>query len=1850
VIKCWFFIVIYLLPEYLCSARQVFYCQLTNDALMKKLFTFNLKKSTRFLGFIFLLLLCTDAFSQTICRPVSQTNSEGGILCVGLNVDSPENAYDNLGLSTFATLTNAVGVGCFVEETLTLNQTLQAGDQILIYLGTGSGLLDVGLLSNVSLQAKLSGVNVGSRTALNSPLLNLSLLAGINIGYVTYTVTAPTNQIQIQVGGLLSLLVNLRLYDVRLQFAAPAITGGTSQTICSGTAATLIAVPQSGTTVAWYDSATSTAALATTNTFTTPVLTATTTYYIGVSRANGCESNQRIPVVLTVANPVAPAISSTGTSICSAGATQQTTLSVVNPIPGTTYNWYDVASGGTSLASGTSYSPTVSVGTTTFYVEAVIGSCVSSGRTQVNVVSNAVPAVPTALTQSVTIQSGQNAALNATAPAGVTLNWYDVPTGGTALATHTTSYTTSILTTTKTYYVEAQSAVGNCTSSSRTPIIVTVATSSLGGCLEANSQQTTQNGLCLLCSSTNPDFSVDGNPATAARLTIPVGLINGWVQQTLQFANPGKAGDIVDVELELPGGLADVALLGAVSLATYNGATYNNDRILINNALVNLQLLSGDRFRASITAGAAFNRVEIRLSGLATVLTSLDIYQASYRYKAPAITGNTVICSGQTTTLTAGLSVGETINWFDVPTGGTSLASTASFTTPALTGNTTYYAEITRNGCVYSGRFPVLLTVSNPVVPVIASTGTTICSGQSTALDVQSPVGGTVYRWYDAASAGNLLFTGSSFTTPNLTSNTNYFVEAAIGSCTTPTRTSVTVNINPRPSVPVPVAGNVVIESGQALTLSVTSTAGITYDWYDSATGGVLLSSGSVTYTPALNLTSNTIFYVEARNSATGCTSNSRTPINVTVTGAVSNCLRPTSQEIVKDPGLLCVLCVSNNETASFDGNINTFASLIIPAGVLNAYIQQQLTFGTPGEAGDIIDLYLELPGGLLDLSLLGSVSVATYNGVTFNNDRLFLNNSLLNLQLLSGNKFKVSFQTANAFDKVEIRLGALVGLLTTLNIYEVSYRFPNASVTGASAPICAGSSASLVASAGGTETFTWYDAPTGGNIVSVNPTAPLTTSATYYLESNRGGCINSVRQPVAVEVLSFPTAADISITSPITASCGGEAVLAPASTLPGAIFKYYTDQNKTVEITNGSVIAGITFLIDPLSGELTVSGMPANSSYTLFVSVLNGGTCENQNGTLKEVIINNPPQSALTIQSPILGCAVANLRDAITNYDDSGNTTYRFFDALNNQITEEAAGNVTATGLYFIEAHNSAGECPSTRLPVSVIINPLPTLTVIPSVSVNAGDSVSLDATSDGVLTWFDPQGNALTPPYTTGVLNTPGIYSYTVVATNANCSTTATVSINVMDTTNCQLLTERVYASGQSSGSIITGGVANGANAIDGDPQTYSTIVTGLGVAGVGTTWQNLTWPTTIPKGTPVTIKLGAEYSGLAVAQGLSVVGTKNGIDIGTIRTIDGSLLDLLPGEKSYEYTFVPSNIAGPQDYDGIRVISGAVLSVAQNTRVYEAYYTRQVTTLFCTPGDVEDVFYGASDLGLPVGALTSTVGVSDAWNVADNDITTYTTMYNGIGLLAAADLTVEFKTPSIASDTLRIVVSKPGVLLDVNLLTGFSIQRYMGNVPVGAPIQNTSTLLGLRVLPGNTLSMVLLSAQPEPYDRVRIRLGGVAGVLDLLRIHSVDRVANSQVIGGDADNKITVCAGADVTLATPPDACSDYIWYDSPTGGTVVANGVTFTIPETLTEGIYKYFIQPVRYGCEAFSRGEVTIEVRSSSPENALTNITLNGGTSTSVCSPTGIVTLNTRNNKSTCCKRINSRHLYLFCWS
>jgi hypothetical protein len=84
------------------------------------------------------------------------------------------------------------------------------------------------------------------------------------------------------------------------------------------------------------------------------------------------------------------------------------------------------------------------------------------------------------------------------------------------------------------------------------------------------------------------------------------------------------------------------------------------------------------------------------------------------------------------------------------------------------------------------------------------------------------------------------------------------------------------------PTAPVVINGSRTLAG--TVSLSATTGTGITADWYAAATGGNVLSGGSGTLsftTPSISTT--TTYYVQARNSSTGCVSSTRTAVVATV-------------------------------------------------------------------------------------------------------------------------------------------------------------------------------------------------------------------------------------------------------------------------------------------------------------------------------------------------------------------------------------------------------------------------------------------------------------------------------------------------------------------------------------------------------------------------------------------------------------------------------------------------------------------------------------------------------------------------------------------------------------------------------------------------------------------------------------------------------------------------------------------------------------------------------------------------------------------------------------------------------
>ena len=228
------------------------------------------------------------------------------------------------------------------------------------------------------------------------------------------------------------------------------------------------------------------------------------------------------------------------------------------------------------------------------------------------------------------------------------------------------------------------------------------------------------------------------------------------------------------------------------------------------------------------------------------------------------------ICAGNTATLTVTSPVG-TQEWFTVASGGTAIATGNSFTTPVLFANTTYYVQA-NNGCTGS-RTAVTVTV-NAIPAAPTATGATICAGQTASLNASGGAGDG-FKWFDAASGGNLLVSTAGYTTSALNTATTFYVQAENNGCVGP-RTAVTVSVNSIPANPT-IAGTSIC-SGNTSTLTATAPGG-TYEWWDAAVLGNSIGTGIAFTTPVLN--STTTYYVQT--TVNGCASAGRTAVTVTV-------------------------------------------------------------------------------------------------------------------------------------------------------------------------------------------------------------------------------------------------------------------------------------------------------------------------------------------------------------------------------------------------------------------------------------------------------------------------------------------------------------------------------------------------------------------------------------------------------------------------------------------------------------------------------------------------------------------------------------------------------------------------------------------------------------------------------------------------------------------------------------------------------------------------------------------------------------------------------------------------------
>jgi hypothetical protein len=251
----------------------------------------------------------------------------------------------------------------------------------------------------------------------------------------------------------------------------------------------------------------------------------------------------------------------------------------------------------------------------------------------------------------------------------------------------------------------------------------------------------------------------------------------------------------------------------------------------------------------------------------------------------PTVSGTTTICYGSGTILTAtGGSDGNGADYqWGTGTCGEILGQTGSTYTVSPTETTTYWVRRIGTGvCSNTTTDCASLTItvnSTPPTPPTGISGTnTICSGGNTTLTATGGSGSTTYRWGTGATIGSGVIsgaTGASYTTPNLTSNTTYWVQIqGTGACSANYYGTATQQVTVHKQF---TAGSIET-AGQTACLNATATTigsatiasggdgNITYQW--KKTGTVIAATNATTYTPPTN-EAGTFFYTREAKDGT---------------------------------------------------------------------------------------------------------------------------------------------------------------------------------------------------------------------------------------------------------------------------------------------------------------------------------------------------------------------------------------------------------------------------------------------------------------------------------------------------------------------------------------------------------------------------------------------------------------------------------------------------------------------------------------------------------------------------------------------------------------------------------------------------------------------------------------------------------------------------------------------------------------------------------------------------------------------------------------------------------------------
>ncbi len=1191
------------------------------------------------------------------------------------------------------------------------------------------------------------------------------------------------------------------------------------------------------------------------------------------------------------------------------------------------------------------------------------------------------------------------------------------------------------------------------------------------------------------------------------------------------------------------------------------------------------------------------------------------------------ITGNTTICSGSSTTLTATGGSAATI-WYTGSCGGTLVGTGASVTVSPTVNPTIYYAANTQGcgGTTITSCAQISVTVNaTPSAPSALNTNPSpSCPGTQVTLSGNNTSANT--QWFSGGTCGGTSIGSGTSINVSPNSTTTYSARNVVNGCNSGC-VSVAATVTQTPAQPSAINGQTNVCVGNQ-NYSVTNVAGTTYNWSVSGGGNISGSGNSI----SINWTQSGTHTISVTAQNACDTSTART-LQVTVTSGVPNqpgaitgntnlCAAATNYSIGSVAGATGYTWTvsgggtiqSGQGTTSISVNWTTaggpYTVSVVATNVCGnspaSATQVTVLSGTPAQPSVI--------NGQTNICASNQgYSVTNVNGVTYNwsvsgGGTISGSGNSININWTQGGTYTVSVTAENSCGISTVR---------TLQV-EVTGAVPNQpnAITGTSTP-CAGQQNYSVTNVAGV-TYNWtlsgggsISSGQGSNAVTINWT---TVGGPYTLSVVANNtCGNSTAQSIQVNVQPG------------------------APNQPGAISGNndicISNQPYSIQPVNGAT--GYTWSVSG-GGSITSGQGSANvninwiSSGNYTISVVAIGACGSSvPSTYNVTVTPNAPSGTGTISGSTTVCAgnetytVSGINNA-TNYTWTVPSPGTILSGQGTTSITVSWGSTSGTYPVSVIADNVCGSATAVNTNVTVVSGaPATPAAISGNNNPCPGNQVyTIQAVADATnYTWTLNNGGTIasgqgTTSITIDWTTVGGPYTINVVAENqCGNSSAATLQVNVQNGNPL------VLGNVLGDDNVCPGNTTYNVQSISG-ANTYTWTVSGGGniVSGQGTNQITVNW--TQP-GSNYTVSVVASNSCTSSNPETLTVSVDNAAPVtpGTItgtNSLCGTVTEIytiasVPNATNYIWTLSGGGtIASGQgttqaSADWASVPGNYTLSVvAENNCGTSTASTLTIAILDGSPATPSPIFgtldacagniatYSVTPVqgstayqwsvtpGNTILSGQSTSQISIQWNTAPGTYTISVSASNTCGTsnVFTAAITVN-PTPTLPSFSVSNDTICPGetVTISASNSTGGTIAYSFYDEAV------SGTFLG--VSPLSVTPLLTTTYYLEVTNEFGCRFGNTRLPLTVV----VNVPASGLTVNALKDS---VCFNSGTTLsATATPTSATITWWNSATGGTLLGTGNTL-VTGNLTATTIFYAEATTIEGCNN-AAGRVPTEV-------------------------------------------------------